>query len=353
MSLDPIDILVTSVGNDGFPSVLQGIKSNSERLVRVVGVDSQPSAPGLYLADKGYLVPLRSAREKLLNRLAEICRKEKIHVIYPLSTEDQEFFAAEVPWFAAKGISVIVSPLDVLQIANDKLKLYEFSQANGIPCPSFSAVRNWKDLQQTICRLGFPHRPFVLRLNRSTGAQGVKVVYAEIDARKRMFDRDNRLVGLHEVERWLQTMQSWPPFHLAEYLPGDEYSVDILCDGGNVLSAVTRLRLSTLYGLALHARVVDERDVQQSACRLVEKLGLSFVVNVQFRRSENGEAKLMEINPRIPGTIGLTVAAGVNMPYMALKMILGEPFTLPTLRIGTVIMRYWDAVYTSEDSMLR
>jgi len=140
--------------------------------------------------------------------------------------------------------------------------------------------------------------------------------------------------------------------HAAEYLPGKEYSVDILCDKGKILAAVTRLRLSIFYGLAMHAQVVDEPDVQEAACELVKKLGLSYVVNVQFRRDASGVAKLMEINPRIPGTIGLTVAAGINMPYLALKIALGESFKPPQPLIGMIVLRHWDMVCIHERQML-
>lgn len=351
--LGPINILMTSVGNDGFPAVLQALKSNSERDIRVIGVDIRPSAAGLYLADQGYLVPPRSAGEQLLEFLFDICHQEKVSIIYPLSTEDQEFFASKEESFKARNISVIVSSLSALQTANDKLRLYEFASSNGIPCPAFEPIRSLEQLEQAARRLGFPEHPFVLKLNRGTGALGFKVVYPSVDPSQRLLDRNNQIVAFQEVVGWLGALESWPPLHLAEYLPGSEYSVDVLCNNGKILSAVTRLRLSTLHGLALHAQVVEEPDVQDFACQLVAKLGLSFVVNVQFRRAVDGTPKLMEINPRIPGTIGLTVAAGVNMPYLALKIVLNETFEIPPPRLGMTMLRHWDAVYLSVQQMLR
>jgi carbamoyl-phosphate synthase large subunit len=349
---EPINILMTSVGNDGFPAVLHALKLKSDVNIRVVGVDIRASAPGLYLADKGYVVPPRSAREQFLQCLFEICRKERVRIIYPLSTEDQEFFASELEPFSAMGISIVVSSLGSLRTANDKLTLYEFARSIGVPCPNFKSVQNLAEFYQAAGLLGFPERPFVLKLNRSTGAQGIKVVYPSLNVRERMFDRDNRRVAFHEVETWLKELQSWPPLHVAEYLPGEEYSVDILCRDGEILSAVTRLRLSTLYGLSLHAQVVQETDVQDLACELVAELRLCFVVNVQVRRTFDGAAKLLEVNPRIPGTIGLTVAAGVNMPYLSLKMALNETFAVPQPQSGMTTLRYWDAVYLPAQDML-
>jgi len=351
--LEPVNVLMSSVGNVGFPAVLQALKSNSERNVRVIGCDVRSDAPGLYLADRGYLVRSRQSPGDLMRRLIEICDQEDISVFYPLSTEDQEFFAGRVQEFERVGVSVVVASPESLRTANDKSRLYEFAAARGIPTPCYAIVRNWKELVEGAHRLGYPDAPFVLKMNRGTGAQGLKIIYPSVDPQQRLLDRENRVVAFHELGNWLKAIEAWPPVHLTEYLPGAEYSVDILCDRGRVLSTVTRLRLSTLYGLALHAQTVDEKDVEAMACDIVGKLGLSFVVNVQARRDRNGAAKLMEINPRIPGTIGLTVAAGVNMPYLAIKLALKEPFVVPKPRIGMTIFRYWGATYLHSSQVLQ
>lgn len=350
--LNPLTVLLTSVGTDSFPAVMRALKSITERDIRLIGVDIRATASGLYLADRGYLVPPRSQPEQLLQRLDEICAAEHVQLLYPFSTEDQEFFASVKERFTAKGIGVIVSPLTSVQTANDKLQLYEFAHTHGVPCPTFRSVRNWEEFQQAAHSLGFPEHPFVLKLNRGSGAQGFKVIYPALDPCQRMLDRDNRIVTFQEIEHWLKAIEHWPLLHLAEYLPGEEYSVDILCDCGEILSVVTRLRLSTFYGLALHAQVVEELDVQDIACKLVKKLGLCFVVNIQIRRGSDGTPKLIEINPRIPGTIGLTLASGVNMPYLALKMGLGESFKVPQPRMGMTVLRYWDGVYLPTQEML-
>jgi carbamoyl-phosphate synthase large subunit len=343
---------MTSVGNDGFPSVMKALKSNSERSIRVIGVDVRSDAAGLYLADQGYLVPSRVFSDELVQTLLRIGQQENVQFLYPLSTDDQEFFACRAEGFERAGIFVMVSPMEALQIANDKTKLYDFARSNGIPTPRYELARNWGEFQDGVRRLGYPQYPVVLKMNRGTGAQGLKIIYADIDPQRRLLDRENRVVTFHEVEYWLKSIENWPPLHLVEHLPGDEYSVDILCDHGRVVSAITRLRLLTHYGMALHAKVVKEATVEKLACELVAKLGLRFVVNVQIRFDRNGKAMLMEVNPRIPGTIGLTVAAGVNMPYLALKMVLNEVLKVSEPRLGTTILRHWDAIYLTEEKKL-
>jgi carbamoyl-phosphate synthase large subunit len=62
---------------------------------------------------------------------------------------------------------------------------------------------------------------------------------------------------------------------------------------------------------------------------------------VQFRGAEDGRPLLMEINPRVPGTIGLTVAAGSNLPAVALALAAGRDAVLGAPRIGTRMIRYF------------
>ena len=49
------------------------------------------------------------------------------------------------------------------------------------------------------------------------------------------------------------------------------------------------------------------------------------MANVQCRRDGEGRPALLEVNPRMPGTLGLTIASGVDMPRLALDALLGRP----------------------------
>jgi carbamoyl-phosphate synthase large subunit len=93
--------------------------------------------------------------------------------------------------------------------------------------------------------------------------------------------------------------------------------------------------------LATAATVVDRPDVLEQARQVAEDVGVEFVSNVQFRGSEAGRPLLMEINPRVPGTIGLSVAAGSNLPGVARAPAAGKDASLSRPRIGTRMIRYF------------
>ena len=337
--------LCTSVGNDGFVAVHSALKAFYGETITIIGCDIRPDAYGLYLADKGYLVPERDS-SGFLEKLMKILREEKCSIIYPLSTFDQEYFAAHRRLFEGNGIRVVVSDLRSVSTANDKLKLYDLCRRVGIRVAAYVPLHAPSSLNIALQELDYPQLPVVFKLSRSTAARGLAII------RKggSIFESIHRPNGppymsAEELSRTLAQM-GWSSGILCEYLPGDEYSVDVLSWKGETLVSVVRKRYATTGGLALHAEVVDDLDIRSLAEAVVRELNLSYTSNVQIRKNSQNVPCLMEVNPRIPGTIGLTVQAGVNMPAVALELALGrEVPSRFSISYGLRIMRYWSGFY--------
>jgi carbamoyl-phosphate synthase large subunit len=132
-----------------------------------------------------------------------------------------------------------------------------------------------------------------------------------------------------------------------EYLPGEEYSVDVYVRGdGRVIAAVPRERMKTDSGIAVTARTVDVPEVIEAARRVAEEIGVRYVANVQFKRAADGIFKLLEVNPRFPGTLPLTIAAGVDMPKLMVDEVAGRKLPdglMPFKEI--MVVRYWTEHY--------
>ena len=52
--------------------------------------------------------------------------------------------------------------------------------------------------------------------------------------------------------------------------------------------------------------------------------GIRGCANVQFKRGADGVFKLLEVNPRFPGTLPLTTAAGIDMPKLMVDELMGR-----------------------------
>jgi carbamoyl-phosphate synthase large subunit len=71
-------------------------------------------------------------------------------------------------------------------------------------------------------------------------------------------------------------------------------------------------------------RTLHDGELERMGAATAAAAGLTYIANVQFRRDRAGRPALLEVNPRVPGTLPLTVASGVDMPRMALDSLRGR-----------------------------
>lgn len=343
----PQGCLCTSAGIDGFAAVYAALKAFYGSSMTVLGCDARPDAYGLYLADKGYRVPRLDAPD-FAEALIRIATQEDCSVIYPLSPPDQEYFAAHCGVFEEHGLRVIVSDLDAVLTANDKYTLYERCRQAGLPVAAYTPLDDPSSLDDALRALGYPERPVVFKPARGSGGRGLAIVREGASIFESIHQRSRPLeMSPADLSQSLDRL-GWEKGKgmLCEYLPGNEYSVDVLSRHGTSLVSVVRQRHTSLGGTAWHAEVIDDAELRQLGEAVARELRLSYTSNVQLRRNAHGAPCVMEVNPRTPGTIGLTVQAGVNMPALAVELALGRHIPKEfSIRYGMRIMRYFGGHY--------
>jgi carbamoyl-phosphate synthase large subunit len=111
-----------------------------------------------------------------------------------------------------------------------------------------------------------------------------------------------------------------------EHLPGPEYSLDTLARAdGQVVAVVPRERLKVDSGIAVTGRTLHDEALESYAREVATLIGLTTVANVQVKVDAGGEPALLEVNARFPGTMPLTIGAGIDMPRLAIGEALGTP----------------------------
>ncbi len=113
---------------------------------------------------------------------------------------------------------------------------------------------------------------------------------------------------------------------------------------GAVVAAVPRLRLKVDSGIAVAGETIHDALAIRLATEVVSALGLTGPLNVQLKQSAAGEWRLLEINPRLPGSSPLTMAAGVDFVGLALADLLGEPLEDAYPFIDVAMVRHWEDV---------
>jgi len=264
-----------------------------------------------------------------------------------LSTADQQIIAAAGQG-ALGDYTLICSNPQSLAVANDKINLLQFCASRRFPVPSFEPAADVVGVQNAAHWLGYPKRTVVIKIASGTGAEGLKIVRADCTQSEMFLSRLNRDVTLERALTQLTGVTPWPRIVVTEYLPGEEFSVDVLRYRGQWHGGVVRRRDASLFGLATDAVVVDRPDILGLARQISESLDLEVISNLQFRCDDHGQPKLMDVNPRVPGTIGLSISAGANLPATALALTLGRSVTLAPARIGTRILRYFSGTVLAQ-----
>nr|WP_238480852.1 ATP-grasp domain-containing protein [Desulforadius tongensis] len=296
---------------------------------RVTACDTNAMTLGLYLAHKGYLVPPASKEEIWLNKIIDICRREKIHGILIGSSHEIEGFARHKDYiFQQTGARVFVHSPEVIATCKDKWLTLNFLKENGFYFPQ---TLRWPEdkalLPDFIERVGFP---LVAKPRIGAGSRGVAV-----------------LSNIKELNQFAGDKKD---YIIQEYLPGDdgEFTVGV-CLGakGTVLSCIA-LKRCLQDGMTMWA-VADSYPQICSYCqRVAEMLGGYGPCNLQLRL-KNGKPYIFEINPRFSSSTGMRIALGVKEPELLIRSeILGQKVTKPTAGRGVVIRQYTDYVIPLE-----
>jgi len=104
-----------------------------------------------------------------------------------------------------------------------------------------------------------------------------------------------------------------------EYLPGKEYTVDCFTDrNGTLLFVAGRERRRIYSGISVNSKQVTDVRFQEIAEIINRTLSFQGVWFYQVKERSNGELVLMEIAPRIAGTMALFRADGVNFSQLSL-----------------------------------
>jgi carbamoyl-phosphate synthase large subunit len=301
------------------------IRSLSRRPdVEVLAADMDGYASGLYLVPAGrrHLVPPGLA-DGFVEDVVALCERLSVDVLF--STVDVELprLAAERKLLDEVGTVLAAPSLETLEVCLDKHALAQ--RCRGVVPTPRTELLGEADVDSWTY-------PVIVKPRRGAGSRGVHLV---------------------DDATALAALGSDPDQLVQENLPGDEFSVDTLADAdGHVVATVPRSRLRVDSGVSVAGATTADPELEDVARRIAEAVGLVGVANVQLRRNTEGRAALLEVNPRFPGAMPLTVAAGVDMPSLALDLALGRPIPLHIDFTELAVVRYLEDVFLPLSELL-
>ncbi len=269
----------------------------------------------LSVADYALLEPQEA--DERLQFITDIVATHGIHHIH--AGRNTLWFEENRAAIEATGVSLTTGATSAnwLALAEDKVAFAGLMQQHALSVVPSWRVNSVSELQSYLASPPFSDSPVCVK--PVTGIYGMGFWrFDDTASAMDLFNHpENRLVNPQQYLAALATAESFKPLVLMPYLPGPEYSVDILADNGEVLAAVGRRKEGAIQYL------VNEGAAFELACNCARAMNADGLVNVQTRNNHQGTPLLLEINMRPSGGIGYTQHSGVNLPGLFAAYKLG------------------------------
>jgi carbamoyl-phosphate synthase large subunit len=336
---------MTGAGAPGAAGIIKCLLMDER--IRLTIADADENAVGKHLHSRFFTIP-KAGEPNYTGEVLALCQREKIDLVLPLVTRELIPLSRHQELFRKAGIKVLVSAYQAIQTANDKGACYQFLQDRGLPVPQFYIANTTEEFIHAAFELGHPQKPFCFKPAVANGSRGFRIVSDSINEAEQLFQQkpyNTYITYTHAVK--ILSSQPFPPLVVTEYLPGDEYSVDCVAKDGEALLVVPRLRQKMINGISVQGRFEKDAAIIDYCKEIINAIGLHGNIGIQVKQNAEGKPLLLEINPRVQGTIVAALGAGVNLPLLAVKNEMDFPLTEEMMEVkwGMAFSRYWTEVF--------
>lgn len=267
----------TEIGLEIYKS-LRNIKN-----IKLFSAGSNVSNPAPFYFKNHEVIPSIFEKDwiKSLNNTIE---KNKIDYIFPAYDD----IIVELAKNKHKiNTNIISSPLETCLITRSKLKTYKFLE-RYIPVPNL--FKNPSEIEKF---------PVFLKLDKGQGSKNTYFV--------------------ESIEELKILMYKHPNLIILEFLPGKEYTIDCFSDRNKgLLYCQGRERIRIRNGISVNSKIVKNTLFKKYALIIEKHLKFYGAWFFQLKEDINGILKLMEIAPRIAGTMALNRSLGINFPLLSI-----------------------------------
>ena len=279
-----------------------------------------------------YQEPTGLTPDAYIDWCLDFCREHRVDVFIP--GKSSSAIAGQHDRFAAIGVRVqsAASPA-ALELIHDKARFYAEAVLPSAPVADFRVFDTLAAFDDAWAALRPQHAKLCVKPSHSVFGLGFAVLEEHKSSAALLLAGVQYHIGLDDLRRGLAEMGTFRTMLLMEYLDGHEYSVDCVGNDGALVAAIARKKPHSGPG-----QTIDQRDdILAATAELTRQHGLNGVFNVQFRESgADGRLRLLEINPRMSGGIGMACVAGPNLPYLSLCGFVDgfENIDVPAVRNG-------------------
>jgi predicted ATP-grasp superfamily ATP-dependent carboligase len=224
-----------------------------------------------------------------LDTISEKYKHEDI-VFIPVEEETTLMFLKYINKFGERNFKFYLPDLKFFNLSRNKNELNIFCEKNEIPCPKSISEKDFYSKKFDF--------PIIVKPKNGSGSNGISFVHnnQHLDNININFERD----------------------FIQELLPNAK-NVEAgfyLCEKGEIISFYSHKRIRTYPetgGVTVFSEFKIDKKIRQSGAKIIKKLNWSGLLMIEyiFDKRDN-QYKLIEINPRLWGSILLSEFSGAN-----------------------------------------
>jgi len=263
---------------------------------------------------------LRMTPEAYADWLLGIALVENVELVIPYRRRDE--IARFRSKFAERGIRLLTaSEENTMRLLEDKPKLLDRMAEAGVPITPYRLFRGLAEYEQLRAAGDlFPGHPGDLCVKPTSGIYGAgfRILRERISDHTPLSTLSTLEVPETAFRATLAALPGAEEMMLMPLMPGQERSVDFACLDGRLLGTATRVKTLT------SQKICHDQWGEDLAGLVARMFSLSGVLNLQTMEDASGTQRLLEVNSRTSGGIGMTGLTNVNLPALLLNAFEGK-----------------------------
>lgn len=320
-------ILLTCIGGTMSADLILGLKNDPILDMKIVGVDASENPTSKVLVDAFYQVPFGGAigyEEVIL----KIVKEHNVQVIVPGSDQEAMALSAMVADLEQLGAKVTTSPTSVLNLIKDKLITYQELEKSGVNLPNYLCLSSLAEVKSGFDFFDYPNNSVVLKPIAGRGGRGLRVLESEKDSLPLWIGnglrekRYNYIPNDQEIEDWVAEGSQM----LMPALRDPAYDVDVFSVQGKAQAIIIRRRYNPV-GIPFTGNTIQVNEKIFDYCSAISNaLKLDGLHDIDLMSDKEGNPALLEVNPRMSGSVAAAHSAGYPIVSFAIASSLNIPY---------------------------
>lgn len=249
--------------------------------------------------------------ESYIDFILTVAEFEKVKAIFA-HFEKTLFQLYERASSKKNNFTLIMPPIEKLRFASEKQNILAVATDLGIPVPETICVRA---NDENIYSIVEERLPCFIKAT------------TEIDLPPGPGSRYLLIKSSDDIKYLSEFIKKHKLLLIQQYIKGYGCGIAGIFHEGKVIAIGGHIRLRESFdsgGVSTYCRSYIHKDALNYAVKLMDKLKWTGIAMIEFKVSLDGVPYLMEVNPRIWGTIPLYIASGIDIPVVAYELFVNK-----------------------------